>query len=176
MDLCKRMSKASGTLCNFALDTFTTQPNDVPLFPYEDHPLVWKYLLLQTVQCKRKMNNWGTNLYCDIIACTTCNLVLILRQTVKSQCLRLVPISSGVKAESGNETVPPAHSVLFGAHLMVSRCPGCDKKGRLLWNGQTAIQGRSTDGSSVSSLCVLWAGGAQQPLVLLTWHSAVWES
>ena len=82
MDLCKCMSKASGKLCNsayVALDTFTTQPNDVPLLPYEDHPLVWKYLLLQTVQCKRKTNNWGTNLYCDIIACTTCNLVLILR-------------------------------------------------------------------------------------------------
>ena len=58
-----------------------------------------------------------------------------------------------------------------------SGSPWCDKKGRLLWNGQTAIQSRSADGSGVNSycLCVLWIGGAQQLLVLLTWHSPVWE-
>lgn len=64
MDLCKC---TGGKLCNIALGTFTTQPNDVPLLQYEDHPLVWKYLPLQTVQCKRKTNNWGTNLYCDML-------------------------------------------------------------------------------------------------------------
>ena len=91
----------------------------------------------------------------------------------------LVPIPSfqshNLVWEQDRATTP--FSSIWSASGGKSGSPWCDKKGRLLWNGQTAIQSRSADGSSVNSycLCVLWIGGAQQLLVLLTCHSPVWE-
>lgn len=175
------MSKASGKLCNAAYVVLNTikrslQHNQTMYPSSHMKAILW---FGNTYHCKLSNANGRRTTEVPIYTATCClyHVQSCSNFTTDSKITMFTSRSNFQRRDSlvwERDCTTSSLSSIWSASdgESLTLCPGW-----LLWNGQTAMQGRSGDGSSVSSycLCVLWAGGAQQPLVFLTWHSPVWE-